>query len=98
MKITYRELEQGIKLLQSSDKEIQQLGIELFRTCDIQVFSPLCTNALYILILDSESRIYIYRNMISEQIRDEKIEDLQIFYAKWMNKHFTFLEKSLILQ
>lgn len=65
MEITYRELEQGIKLLQSSDKEINQLGIELFRIYDIKVFHTICSDALYILILDKESVIYVYRNIIS---------------------------------
>ena len=82
MTITYRELEQGIKLLQSSDREINQLAIELFRIYDVRVFHTICSDALYMLILDKESVIYIYRNIISGQIRDEKIDDLQIFYAK----------------
>ena len=97
MKITYKELEQGIKLLQSSDKEINQLAIELFRIYDIKVFHTICSDALYMLILDKESVIYVYRNIISGKIRDEKIYDLQIFYAKWTNNHLTFLERSLML-
>lgn len=97
MKITYRELEQTIKLLQSPDKEINQLAIELFRIYDVKVFHTICSNALYMLILDKESVIYIYRNMISGQIRDEKIEDLQIFYIKWWTNHLTSLERSLML-
>ena len=38
MKITYRELEQAIKLLQSPDKEINSLGIELLKFYNISVF------------------------------------------------------------
>lgn len=97
MTITYRELEQGIKLLQSSDKEIQQLGIELLKLYDILVFHTVCSNSLFLIILDSGSRIYIYRNMVSGQIKDEKINDLQIFYAKWLTNHLTSLERSLML-
>ena len=82
MIITYRELEQGIKLLQSTDKEIQQLGIELLGLYKINIFHTVCTKGLFVLIFDSKSRIYVYRNTISGQIGDEKIEDLQIFYAK----------------
>lgn len=89
MKITYREFEQAIKLLQSPDKEINSLGIELLRFYNISVFHAICSDSLFMVILDSKSMIHIYRNTISGKIMDEKIEDLQMFYVKWMKKNIS---------
>ena len=82
MKITYRELEQGIKLLQSPDKEVNQLGIELLKFNNINAFHTVCSNSLFVLILDKQSIIYVYENSIEGRIMDEITDDLQIFYAK----------------
>lgn len=82
MTITYRELEQGIKLLQSPDKEINQLGIELLKLHDINIFHTVCSNCLFMLILTKQSIIYVYENTIEGRIMNETINDLQIFYAK----------------
>lgn len=95
-RISFKELSTGIKLLQSPDEEVQQLGIELLRIYNINAF-PGFNNTLFRLVFDEGSNIYVYEGGIL--IRSDGIwtDNLQQFYTKWIKESLSLHEKILML-